>query len=284
MYFLTGPTESVKTILLLSAHDGDGEPAPNGGERSGAHGLRRAYHRYLRSLGGTYPDFDRAGVRIVDDDREAAALASAFGLPTPNPPAAATGIEPWEKYLLQEGLERMRTLDPALAQVFDLVVPLVFSTPHADAPGSMTTAALPGVVWVGPTKAWSETEVAEAYLHELTHTLLTLDEHRYGHYVDYGALDEDDNLCVSAIRREKRPINGVVHSAFVAHELLRMRALSDESGVQLHAPSEELRSRALASVESIVALPNLSDLCTPRMAELVAALATGLREESASVV
>jgi hypothetical protein len=281
MYFLTGPTEAVKTVLLLCARHRVEGSAPGEG-RSGTLELRRAYHCYLRSLAGGYPDFDDAGMRLVDGDREVAVLAAAFGLPAPRSPEP--NLDRWEKDLCREGFARLRALDPALAQVFDLVVPVVFSTPCADAPGSMTTAELPGVVWIGPTRAWSVSEMAEAYLHELTHTLLTLDEHRYGHYADYAALNDSGNLCVSAIRHEKRPLNAVAHSAMVAYELLRLRALSDEGGVQLHAPSQELRQRALASYESLVALPNLSDLCTPRMTELISALGTGLREESASVV
>jgi HEXXH motif-containing protein len=285
MYFLTGPTESVKTVLLLCTRYREGGAAPREEGGSGAHALRRAYHGYLRSLGGEYPDLDDAGVRLVDGDREVAALAATFGLPsTPPSPGRPPNLDRWERILFREGLERLDALDSELAEVFDLVVPAVFSTPAAETPGSMTTATLPGIVWVSPTTAWSAEEIAEAYLHELTHTLLTLDEHRYGHYADYEALSKSDNLCVSAIRRERRPLNAVAHSAMVAYELLRLRRLSPENGgVQLHAPSEELYQRALASYESVVALPNLSELCTPRMTELIAALGTGLREESVSL-
>ncbi len=285
MYFLTGPAESLETVLLLSARHREGGSNPREAVLSETDGLRRAYHSYLRSLGGKYPGFDDGGARLIDDDREAAVLAAAFGLVAPRSTAAAPSLDRWEKDLCQNGFARLQELDPGLAQVFDLVVAVVFSTPSPDPPGSMTTGELPGVVWVGPTRSWSATEVAEAYVHELTHTLLTLDEHRYGHYADYAVLNDADNLCVSAIRDEKRPLNAVAHSALVAYELLRMRSLlSGKGGVQLHAPSEELRRRALASYESILALPNLSDLCTPRMIELVAALGIGLREESGSVV
>jgi hypothetical protein len=279
VYFLEGPRDVVATVLLLAAPHLEG----SGAGAVDTATLKRAYRAYLRGLNPAVAAGESGGARIVGDEDEASSFSAAFGLPASSTPAEAA-MPTWKRSLCKAGQEQLRTLDPQLCQIFDLVVSEIFSAPVAVGAGSMTTADALGVIWVGPRREWSAGDVTEAYVHELTHILLTLDEHRFGHYRDYGALAAEDNMCLSAIRREKRPLNAVVHSAVVAHELLELRRLTGaHEAHHLHASSAEIERRARASHASMLALPNLEALCAPRMIELIADLGKALDRREALV-
>ncbi|MDI5973973.1 HEXXH motif-containing putative peptide modification protein [Streptomyces sp. SL13] len=180
---------------------------------------------------------------------------------------------------LEAGLDLLRSYEADLAAVFRLTVTAVFSSRTSETPGSMTSSAAIGAVWISPADSWTPQDLTEAYVHELTHTLVMLDEHRYGHYPHREELDNPVNLVPSAIRREKRTLFASAHSIFVAAELLRLRERHHGHGFdfRLHPASRALRDNALRALDSILTMPNRDRLVGPRLRELLDATGESMR-------
>ncbi|MDH6130040.1 hypothetical protein P3T39_007033 [Kitasatospora sp. GP82] len=147
----------------------------------------------------------------------------------------------------------------------------MFSTQDSAAPGSMTVRAALGSIWIYPRANWKVEDLVEAYVHELTHTLVMLDEHRFWHYPHYDRLEREENLVHSAIRSEKRSLFASAHSIFVANELLQVRERhhGHKMEFQLHPQSRDIRENALRALESILSLANIDLLASPRLRSLL---------------
>jgi hypothetical protein len=119
--------------------------------------------------------------------------------------------------------------------------------------------------------SWNVFDGVEGLLHELTHTLLMLDELRFSHYPDYQILKKPENLAKSAIRVEPRPLHSVVHSYVVAVEVLalRQRHAPADFSPHLHAATPTLSVKTAQARESIGSLPNLDHLISPRLEEVL---------------
>ena len=112
-------------------------------------------------------------------------------------------------------------------------------------PGSMTfdgasSFMLWGAIVLNPRMFASALEVAQALAHESGHNLL------FGLCAD-GALVEDDDVprYVSPLRRDLRPMDGIVHATFVTARMHRSLLQLREAGV-LDAEQNERAGRLLA--------------------------------------
>ncbi|MFG1796492.1 aKG-HExxH-type peptide beta-hydroxylase [Nocardia sp. NPDC049149] len=255
MYSLVGAREIMQNLVVLTSAEG---ATPHTFPE-----LRRAYRALLlatprRELGED-PSF-------VGDGDELAELVRGFDLPQ-RQGDGATPAPAWRLEKAVSGWRHLRQQDEALGTIAATVVGTVFVT-GADWAGSMSDHKHIGTVWLMPGRSWHMAEVTEAYVHELTHTLLFLDERRYGHFLPGSA-----NVRVrSAIRQDDREYPGVVHSMLVAAELLDWRVrhhIPDEACRRLHGPTAALRMRAAEAHEQIVAEDRRHNLLTPRMRELV---------------
>jgi hypothetical protein len=168
----------------------------------------------------------------------------------------------------------LHSSEPATAAAFELVIDTVFVPSHVREFGSETLSSALGVMWLHALPGWRDGDICELLIHELTHTLLFIDERRYGHYRDTKAMMASENHVASAIRTEPRPLYASLHSVVVACELLAWRQrVGDATAVdpKAHPPSALLRSNVRSALESIFALGRLEDLATPRACELLAA-------------
>ncbi|MFI1018595.1 aKG-HExxH-type peptide beta-hydroxylase [Streptomyces sp. NPDC020965] len=169
--------------------------------------------------------------------------------------------------MVRDGWQRLQEQDEGLGAIAATVVDTVFVT-GADWLGSMSEAAHVGTLWIMPGRNWQPEEVVEAYLHELTHTLLFLDERRYGHFLPAAS----EVRVRSAIRQDVREYPAVVHSALVAAELLDWRdrrRTPDSSCSRLHGPTPELTARAQHAHSQVMNEDQHKNLLTPRMRELI---------------
>ena len=274
MYFALGPQENLETLISLVA------PHTEGSETRSIAALRTAYLDFLRARQPEVPYIGGSSVQIVADIEEIKILARIFGLDE-TPVGKASGFEAqrdpdqalpqWKRALIEGAVSDTRAFDAPLGALLNLVVDSVFTTANSLAAGSMTTGRALGVVWIDPLKDWAVFDCVEGLLHEMTHTLLMLDELRFVHYPDYPALKDAKNLAKSAIRSEARPLNAVVHSYVVAVELLaaRQRYAPDGFTPRLHAETPQLREKTSEARESIRSLPNLPELITPRLGEIL---------------
>ena len=158
MYFLTGPRENLETMFILAA-----AYAPSNG--LDVRGVCSAFRRWLREQ----------QPRVARDapDVEPGRLAG----------------DPVGARLLDRARRRLRRLDPVLDQLIELAVTAVFTSVGRRPPGSRSP--WPGAMLIEPGPTWSEWDVIEAYVTELTRTLLWLDQHRYGHHLDRTDLPRD---------------------------------------------------------------------------------------------
>jgi len=274
MFFALGPIENLETLVSLVTPFAGDQPRQTPDE------IRSAYLRFLRDRQPEVPFVGEDHLGIVDDERTTDRLAQLFGLED-TPVGKASGYEEgrdpeeslpgWKRDLVAGGIDDCRQLDPTLGAMLDLVTDSVFATANSLAAGSMTTGKALGVIWIDPLKGWSNFDCVEGLVHEMTHTLLMLDELRYVHYPDYPELKKAENLARSAIRSEARPLNAVVHSYVVAVELLALRARHRPQGFvpRLHAESGELRTKTERARESMLGLDNFDELTTPRLVEVL---------------
>ncbi|MCM2579680.1 aKG-HExxH-type peptide beta-hydroxylase [Streptomyces meridianus] len=271
MYFLEGAAINLQTIMVLAqAHLPEGEPLTEST-------VARAYRGYLADLQPGVPSTPTAETFLVRDEPQAQFLADLFGLQ--GSPAETRQKAVMEKpsmddrkvAFFEEGLKRLAQYDPELSALFQMAVKSIFSTPVSPIAGSMTVRAALGVMWVYPLATWATDDLIEAYVHELTHTLVMLDERRFTHYPHYDELDREENLVNSAIRNEKRSLFASVHSVFVASELLQLRESHHGHGMEfrIHPPSRGMREKSLIALESVLALPNIERLASPRLRELL---------------
>lgn len=271
MYFLGGAATNLQTLMVLA------QPHLPEGEALTEQTVARAYRGYLGNLQPDVPSTLTAETFLVRDESQAKTLADLFGLhgsPAEKQEyaaAEASSMDDGKAAFFEEGLERLAQYDTALSALFQMAVKSIFSTPASPIPGSMTVRAALGVMWIYPIATWATEDLIEAYVHELTHTLVMLDERRFTHYPHYDELDREENLVNSAIRNEKRSLFASAHSVFVANELLHLREAHHGHRMEfrIHPSSRSMREKSLMALESVLALPNIERLASPRLRDLL---------------
>lgn len=279
MYYLEGSQAILKNALILS------QPHVVDGVVRTRKSLHTAYVRYLGTLTGD-PDYvhhlsERSSVEgepgplFTAERTTIRVLGRIFGNPDPN---GSTEYDPAPDEQLRrcrEGWQHLGAREVSYTQIASLLTHTVF-TVTTSWTGSMSDRKAIGATLVIPGMRWEENDVAEAIVHEFTHTALFLDERVNGHF--YAGADEI--VLNSAIRKDERTLPAVVHSLLVAVELLswRQRHCSDDTTFHLHGPTLHLVRKARDSYKSVIDHPDWSRVAKPRISQLVTA--AGSRLES----
>ena len=178
--------------------------------------------------------------------------------------------------LARQALSAVLELDDDFASVFSLVIHSIFVRPSKPAPGIRgshggSSSASIGAIWLTVADSIQLLDIMEMYVHEMCHHLLFIDELNHPQF-NYAEIAKRENFARSAILRISRPLDKVIHSIVVAAELLesRRRFLNNSGRTLIHPPSPELAANGLTAVSSVRELPNLPDLITPHLAEVVA--------------
>lgn len=151
------------------------------------------------------------------------------------------------KNLLDNSMALMEKLDPTLAAIFNFFVHTIFFQRTANTNGGSTSSA-PGVIWFAPRRDWTVQDGMEFLIHELTHTLIFIDERINGHYVSIDSIADPKNYATSSILEKKRPLDKVVHSFIVSVEILLLRRrLGEPSSPKAHPPNETLLNCAITT-------------------------------------
>ncbi|MFM9368720.1 aKG-HExxH-type peptide beta-hydroxylase [Streptomyces sp. Da 82-17] len=271
MYYLEGSQEVLRNCAVLSHSylDGTGSVTQQS--------LRTAYLKLLVSLApdGAYAEYLRGRLstdpvdgppvtRYTDTAPSTDALAEVFGHADANRPASPG----WQLEKCRAGADFIAERDPELASLMQLLTHTVF-TMSAAWTGSMSERNAIGATLIVPDERWHINDVAEAYVHEFTHTALFLDERAKGHF-QAGA---DQVLLRSAIRKDERTLPAVVHSLLVATEVLTWRhrhGLQDGLEYRLHGSTQSMLDRATESYDALTALPTWQEsIVKDRMFQLV---------------
>lgn len=270
MLMLEGLPQTLQTVLLLSqAHSqrpiadaqslraglGDFYDAvqpsvPRQGGEKPSYILTGESHRQLVELFDAPSGVDDVGYTVTRTTASQEALT-----------AQSQRVDEARSLLLRESQEH--------AQIFELVFDSLFFALSPEVAGGTTSHAL-GILWANPHPTWSDSDLVEFLIHEMTHTLIFLDEWRHGHYTDVEAIAERSNWALSAIRGNIRPLDKALHSLIVAVEMAMFRGEADQWLLSpvLHPPTDQLLRGAIECAEAILVSPARDAIMTPRAIEL----------------
>ena len=269
MNFLTGFRSNVETISLLSRPHAEEGPLDFSS-------LKSAYQDYTSSIQPRLPQSRLDDIDFNNDVRDLKRYAAAF-----NEKSTLRDIQfslqmgtlkdaPAKLRTVKDGYHKIQTRYPELGLLLRLTFNTVFSLPSAEAGGGSASSAI-GVLWANPRGTWTENDVIEFLVHELTHNLVFLDERRHTHYVDLTKAVRQENWALSAVLGRLRPIDKSFHSLVVATEILYFRESfsgHNQEQYRVHPPSAVLQEKALRSANSLLSLKNREGLYAPRLLEL----------------
>ncbi|MFE3150146.1 HEXXH motif-containing putative peptide modification protein [Streptomyces sp. NPDC059218] len=269
MLHLFGVEENLRTITALSF------PYISKGQAVTFSVLKEAYRSFLRSVQPSVPSETGDGPAYIQETRrtleylgifsaDSALTDTRYQFGTVDESSAAIEIDA-QKALAwtQECADSIARRDDAFAPLFPLAMNAVFQAPSGIASGGTTSAAL-GVLWVDPRDSWDDRDLEEFLIHELNHTLIFLDECRFGLFTSYPELLKQENWVTSAIRKTVRPLDKAYHSAIVAADVLlaREEIFGHPDSAVLHPLSPAMAQGALEAIRDI-SLPPTRGLLTP---------------------
>lgn len=273
MYNLLGMKANLETVILLSC------PFLDRSRMVDRVSLKRAYQRYLHAIQPDVPFPTDEAVCFVTDDYLVDALISFYRVDSSlndlqqqevisrtrtHPSSAARARS------LRQFFETAREEHHEPWELFSLTVNFVFCSDSIVARGGSTDSAI-GVIWVSDPSSLDARDTFELLFHELTHTLMFLDERRHPHYLDYELLAAQENYAYSAILCRKRPLDKVLHSLVVSTEiiLLRERMLRCRGSSRAHPASSVMVSNGLATIASMRSMPRVKEILEPRGFDLI---------------
>jgi hypothetical protein len=167
-------------------------------------------------------------------------------------------------------LSALENQNLAIHTLFNLVMHSIFFA-HSQFSGGGTTSSGIGVLWLNTRPHWSDQDILELLIHEMTHTCVFIDEVIHVHINDYNLIAKEENYAQSAILSKKRPVDKVYHSIIVSVEVLESRLdfIGEQIFPKVHPPTEKLIIQTRSSLESLFALENYDVIFSPRCKELM---------------
>lgn len=263
MFRLIGIQEIIKNLIRLTQRHLKKDLNKNS--------LQKAYRSFLREAQPAVPKPDCITPAFLSFPNEIQALLEAFKEDSIlddfeevfETPDSQFRSEPIEKVKRAYGL--MREINPLYADIIDLTIHTIFSTPSKLAGGGSTSAAI-GCIWIDSRPHWNDQDILEFLVHETTHNLVFLDELCFTHYSSYPDIAKKENFAWSAILNIPRPLDKVFHSILVSTEVLVFRELyiGHPEKPYLHPPTNILLSQALSSLQYLHENSYLNPLLTTR--------------------
>lgn len=275
MYGLYGISENIKNVYRLSA------PFANEDDLETIADLKPAYFEFLKHHQPAYP-LDLDADQIVSERGRAQTLATSFAASKINDLHQEKMIGDFYDQdtqatcfnLARRGLDALADANAEAIELFNLVVHSILlcgsnlNNAGMRAHGG-TSSKCVGLMWLSMQRDLSTQDLVELFIHEMTHTLVFLDELNHGHF-DYTYMTLDENWAQSSILNRQRPMDKVIHSIVVAHEVLSARAtfLSNTDKLNVHPSSKTLKANTLDSIASVLNHPRRDLVCKPRAIEL----------------
>ncbi|GEM_PF-1079860 len=271
MYQLLGLKPNLATVRYLSRRH-----VMKQNRNSQGRALKIAYKKFLSEIQPTVPQTSTIGVNFVEDRRLLNRfIDDFFRVDTPLNDLNQTKVihssgrhfRAHQKRTLrrvEHVLNKMRVICPEFEKLVNMVVNSIFYAPSKVASGGTSSAAV-GVIWVNKLSQ-GEQDVLELLVHESTHTLMFLDELRYGHYWDYRLIPQKRNWVKSAVQGVKRPLDKVIHSLVVATEVLlfRERCFGHPQKPNVHPLSSEMIQSCLETIQALRGISQHKKILTKR--------------------
>jgi hypothetical protein len=192
--------------------------------------------------------------------------------------------EPWPAHQfaanadhVQAALELLRQRDPLLFQLLRTAIhSIALSSSTTNRLGQRahggSTNNLIGLIWLAVGVHTQMDDLLELLVHELTHTLVFLDELNHP-YFNYTNLPHRDYWSLSAILGRNRPMDKAVHSVMVAAEIINARVVGvikpAPGGPAVHPSTADMKVALKKSCAAILNHPKFDLVCTERVRELV---------------
>lgn len=175
--------------------------------------------------------------------------------------------------LAATALERLLALDEDLRALFELVIHSIIVRPHSDSAvclGGSNSDAI-GLIWMSVPAQLGERDLAELFLHELTHHLLYIDEASHAQFM-YEDMLAPENFISSAILKKAKSVCKVFHSMIVGVEICTWRQrLGWGAGASVaHPCSLDLLAGVRGAHQALTALPRFDALTTPHARAILA--------------
>lgn len=159
---------------------------------------------------------------------------------------------------------------PILHTLFDLVIHSIFFA-NSKLSGGGTVSSGIGVLWLNNRPHWSQQDLIELLIHEMTHTLVFIDEVAHVHITDYRIVADEENFALSAILKRRRPVDKVYHSILVSIEVIESRLdfLEEPCSPKVHPKTQQLFQQTQDSLESLFSVKQFGKIFSPRGQELM---------------
>lgn len=283
MYGLHGISENLKSVYRLAAPFKGSQPTKTIPD------LKPAYLSFLNQVQPEYPAREISDL-IVRDREHARALIASFSASRINDLHQEKMVADYYEGESQEqsiaavlqALETLREMNPEVRELIQLVIhSILLCGSNLNEAGLRayggTSSKCVGLMWLSMKGGLSTQDIMELLIHEMTHTQVFIDELNFGHF-DYEHLTKKENWARSSILNRNRPMDKVIHSIVVSHEVLFARAnyLPNTDKISVHPASEVMRANTLQSIASVFAHPNHKRVCKPRALELIAQVEANL--------
>lgn len=226
--------------------------------------INRSNDPFITDLGIESNLINAFGVSTLDDLRQ----YQAIGQPLANE------IKDEKIEFARGALNTLLELDPKLKAIFNLVIHSIFLRESskiegvAASFGGSTSTAI-GVICISDIHKMTKLDVMEVLLHELTHSLVFIDELNYPLF-SYDEIKKKENFARSAILLKSRPLDKVVHSIIVGTEILCAREKYNLEGERnVHPKTDKLTNDIVSSCKSIFEVKNVSSALYPRAIDMV---------------
>lgn len=268
MYHLFGLEEIIKTIYALS------HPYIVNHIET-IHALKSPYHSWLSHVNNKTIDcYDTQSLFVINnlslEESFIEEYKSDSMLDDKNQSSMIGGIfsiEEKERQIIKinSALNHLKIILPEHYELFNLVISHIIFR-KSDSCGGGSVSSVIGLLWLNIKEQLTIYDVLELLIHELTHNLLFIDERRYGHY-NYDAIALQHNYAVSAILKETRPLDKVIHSIVVAAEIIlsRRKYQYDSKNVSIHLPTDKMIEQIAVSIQSVMTMYNIEKLLSVRV-------------------
>jgi hypothetical protein len=276
MLYTIGFDEVIRNLFVLSGRFAQ-EPIHTTGD------LKKAYLLFLRDFQPTVPPPSSQEIFVLNLEEEeklvhhflkpsiikdrGVEFAPKSSLEEEGAPQDKNDLTEKEtkKEAIIQALDHLKGLNEDFHDLFELAIHSIFFRDSGKSIGGSVASAI-GVIWANVQKEWTCVDTIEFLVHELIHNLIFLDELRYTHYQDYKKLRDQENFVTSAILKEPRPLDKVIHSIIVTTEILwsRLNFLPPLETPKVHFPNLKLVEKLKNSMEDVRNLKNLDQLLTPR--------------------
>lgn len=276
MYNLISFSQNIKNVFRIAA------PYIQGTEIKSSSDLRKPYLDFLSVHQKEYP-VNYSQNRIITDSKRAQQLSKAFSASRINDLHQEQMVG--EFYNSEEQAIRVARVELALEQLhkmnfelwdlFRLCIHSILITGSETNQSGLkahggTSSKCIGLMWLTINHELSTQDIVEMLIHELTHTLIFIDELSHPQF-RYDDIAKEETWALSAILNRTRPMDKVIHSIVVATEVMLSRKifLKNDEPLRVHPHSDRMCKSTLDAIQSVLDLETVERVCLPRSIHLI---------------